>query len=83
MTELFVLIMPTINNTIFWGTYDLRTDWKGLNVRVGNHTKIANSGNKQKSKRPSLISPSLGGEKEKWVKQGYYYNLILNRETKK
>ena len=47
------------------GTYDLRTYWKGLKVKVENQTKIANYENKQKSKTPSLISPWLGGRKGK------------------
>ena len=54
------------------GTYNLRTQWKGLQVKVENHTKIDNSENKQKSKMPSLISPWLVGRKGKWVKQGHY-----------
>ena len=36
-----------------------------MKFNVGNHTKIANSENKQKSKMPSLISPWLGGRKLK------------------
>ena len=47
------------------GTYNLRMYWKGLKVKVKNHTKIANYENKQKSKTPSLISPWLGGRKGK------------------
>ena len=56
---------------LFWsftlGTYNLRTDWKGLKVKVKNHTKIANYENKQTSKTPSLISPWSGGRKGKII----------------
>ena len=54
-----------VTTPIYFGTYDLRTYWKGLKVKVGNHTKIANSENKQKSKTTSLIFPWLGGWKGK------------------
>ena len=46
-----------VTTPFYLGTYDLRTYWKGFKVKVGNHTKIANSENNQKSKTPSLISP--------------------------
>ena len=46
-------------------TYDLKMYWKGFKVKVENHTKIANSESKQKSKTPSLIYPWLGGRKGK------------------
>ena len=36
-----------------------------MKVQVGNHTKIANPENKQKSKTPSLISPWLVGREGK------------------
>ena len=65
------------------GTYDLRVYWKGLKVKVENHTKIADSENKQKSKTPSLISPWFGGRKGKMSEKGHYYNLILNEESSK
>ena len=60
------------------GTYDLWMYWKGLKVKVENHTKIDNSENKLKSKTPGLIFHDFEGEKGKWVKQGQYYYLILN-----
>ena len=47
------------------GTYDLPPHWKGLKVKVENHTNIANYENKQMSKTPSLIYPWLGGRKGK------------------
>ena len=61
------------------GIYDLQSYWKLLKVKVENHTIIANSENKQKSKISSLISLWLGGIKVIWVKQVQYYNLILNK----
>ena len=30
-----------------------------------------------------LDAYDLKGEKDKWVKQGYYYNLMLNKESSK
>ena len=52
-------------SSFYLGTHNLQTYLKGLKVKVENHTKIANCENKQKSKMPSLISPWLGGRKEK------------------
>ena len=51
----------------YLGTYDLWTYWKGLKVKVKNHTKIASSENKQDPKTPSLIPSLLGGRKGKII----------------
>ena len=65
------------------GAYDLQTYWKGLKVKDKNHTKIANSKNKQKPKTPSLNYPWLGGRKGEIIEKVHYYNLILNKDVSK
>ena len=47
------------------GTFNVQIYWKCLKSKGKNHTKIAKSENKQKSKTPSLISQWLVGRKGK------------------
>ena len=59
--------------------YNLRMHWKGLEFKAENHTKIANSENKQKSKTPSLFYPWLGGRKGKMIETISLLQFIIKK----